>query len=200
MEVHSHAPAHLNCPKQCSVHTDIYRSTLDSHMCICHSEWSIGGFLMVGESRRTFAQSGPDDVSICTGTDGPDRWKAVELSCLCAVLGRKWTPAILTTLAEGPMRHGHLSRRLAGIARKVLHNSLDGLMADGLVEKIIGADHLGGASVRYGLTPLGMSLTAVLDCLQLWCNLNLDELHAARVAEFIPIRTSDELGPVVTSR
>jgi DNA-binding HxlR family transcriptional regulator len=81
-----------------------------------------------------------------------------------------------------------LCRRLAGVSRKVVHESLKELMADGLVEKVIGADDVGSPSVTYGLTTLGASLAPVLDAMQAWCTLHLGQLLAARDSGEPPIR------------
>ncbi|MEZ5379626.1 MAG: helix-turn-helix domain-containing protein [Acidimicrobiales bacterium] len=95
-------------------------------------------------------------------------WDPKRLGPLGSILGRKWTLTIIATLHDGPIRHGQLCRRLRPIARKVLHQSLDGLVDDGLVEKVVGIDDCGNIAVSYGLTPLGRSLHTVLDAMQAW--------------------------------
>ncbi|MEZ5228570.1 MAG: helix-turn-helix domain-containing protein [Acidimicrobiales bacterium] len=95
-------------------------------------------------------------------------WEPSQLGPLGSILGRKWTLTIIASLHDGPVRHGQLCRRLRPIARKVLHQSLDGLIADGLVEKVVDIDECGNAAVSYGLTPLGTSLHTVLDAMQAW--------------------------------
>lgn len=107
-------------------------------------------------------------------------WDAPELSTLTSILGRKWTVLLVTTLYDGPLRHNVLARRLSGTTRKVLHDSLNGLIADGIVERILGIDELGGSSTSYGLTELGRSLAPVFDAAQIWCAVHLDELHDCR--------------------
>ena len=138
----------------------------------------------------------------CTrGTSELVVWRATDLAKLSAVLGRKWTASIVTTLRHAPIRHGDLCRRLSGISRKVLHESLDALICDGLVEKIIGVDDVGGPSVAYGLTPLGSSLSPVFDAMQLWCDSHLPDVVQARSGGGAPIRVSSGItGPAVTSR
>jgi len=105
---------------------------------------------------------------------------ADELLKLSAVIGRKWTPAVMTTLAEHPMRHGDLCRKLSGIHRKVLQQSLTGLMHDGLITKSSGFDETGHPKTTYRLTELGASLFAVFDAMQDWCSQHLGELRSAQ--------------------
>ena len=115
------------------------------------------------------------------------------VASLSHILGRKWTTAIMITLAAGPVRHNILSRKLSGISRKVLHQSLRALMADGLVEKILGLDELGIGAVHYGLTPLGHSLDPVFTEMDAWCEHHLDEMldgDALRAANIRVERTN----------
>ncbi|MEZ5229334.1 MAG: helix-turn-helix domain-containing protein [Acidimicrobiales bacterium] len=104
------------------------------------------------------------------------------------ILGRKWTTTILIALTAAPVRHGPLCRKLSGISRKVLHESLNALIEDGLVEKVIGVDDLDGVSVSYGLTPLGRSLAPVIAELDVWCAHHLDELTHAGSGEGARLR------------
>lgn len=127
-------------------------------------------------------------------------WSPAALAKLTTILGRKWTIAVVLALYPGPIRHGDLCRRLSGIARKVLHDSLNGLIEDGLVEKTVGVDDVGVASVSYGLTPLGTSLAPVLDEMQIWCALHLDEVVKCRADGGAPIRVAGSSGNAVTSR
>lgn len=52
-----------------------------------------------------------------------------------ALLGGRWTTLVVEALADGPVRHGALERRLAGITRKVLAETLRRLRRDGLGER-----------------------------------------------------------------
>ncbi len=70
-------------------------------------------------------------------------WDPNQLGLRGSILGRKWTLTIIASLHDGPVRHGQLCRRLKPVARKVLHQSLDGPVDDGLVEKIIDLDACG---------------------------------------------------------
>lgn len=120
---------------------------------------------------------------------------AVELAALASVLGRKWTPAVLLALQPAPIRHGALTRKLSGIARKVLHESLDGLMADGLVEKVITIDECGRPATTYGLTTLGRSLFPVLRTMQEWCTENLQTMSRERSTGQVTIRLETQTRP-----
>lgn len=123
-------------------------------------------------SRQTSAEGASDAAAV--GIDLVSHVKGV--ATLSHILGRKWTTTILIALAPTPVRHGPLCRRLSGISRKVLHESLNNLIEDGIVEKVIGVDDLDGVSVSYGLTPLGLSLVPVLMQMDQWCSRYLDEL------------------------
>jgi len=105
---------------------------------------------------------------------------ADELLKVCAVIGRKWTPAVITTLAERPVRRGELFRRLSGIHCKVLQQSLNGLIRDGMVVKSCGLDEINRVQSVYGLTELGESLLSVFELMQIWCSDHLSEVLEAQ--------------------
>lgn len=125
------------------------------------------------------------------------------LATLSHILGRKWTTTIVVALASEPIRHGALCRKLSGISRKVLHDSLTLLIDDGFIEKVIGLDDLDGVSVSYGLTPLGHSLAPVLTEMDAWCGCHLEDLMDVQSRGNAPIRVerSPEQGghPEVTT-
>jgi DNA-binding HxlR family transcriptional regulator len=95
-----------------------------------------------------------------------------------ALLGGRWTTLVVEALADGPVRHGALERRLAGVARKVLTETLRRLRRDGLVERrsVLAAP----VSVDYRLTPLGRRFLALQREVLVWAERHADEVAAAR--------------------
>ncbi len=140
-------------------------------------------------SRQTSAEGAADAAKV--GIELVSHVKGV--ATLSHILGRKWTTTILLALAPTPVRHGPLCRKLSGISRKVLHESLNTLIEDGIVEKVIGVDDLDGVSVSYGLTPLGCSLAPVLIQMDEWCSRHLVELAGGQSNREPQIRV--ERGP-----
>ncbi|MEZ5379698.1 MAG: helix-turn-helix domain-containing protein [Acidimicrobiales bacterium] len=141
-------------------------------------------------SRRSLAgqAGGADEVGLNSVTH------VKGVATLSHILGQKWTTTIMIALAVEPVRHGPLCRKLSGISRKVLHDSLNALIEDGVVEKTIGVDDLDSVSVSYGLTALGHSLTPVLAEMDRWCSCNLDELGPGRGAQLRVERGADQGG------
>lgn len=97
-----------------------------------------------------------------------------------ALLGGRWTTLLVEALADGPVRHGALERRLAGITRKVLTETLRRLRRDGLVERrsVLAAP----VSVDYRLTPLGRRFLALQREVLVWAEQHAGEVAAARAA------------------
>jgi DNA-binding HxlR family transcriptional regulator len=103
----------------------------------------------------------------------PDPWpqiggdqalQAIEIAT--AVVARRWKPAILVTLAEGPRRYNVLQRRLPGITAKMLTQQLRELEQDGLIRHDA---HATGARVStYALTPIGEALRPVINAMLTW--------------------------------
>lgn len=95
-----------------------------------------------------------------------------------ALLGGRWTTLVVEALADGPVRHGALERRLAGITRKVLAETLRRLRRDGLVERrsVLAAP----VSVDYRLTALGRRFLALQREVLVWAERHAGEVAAAR--------------------
>ncbi|MCU0622675.1 MAG: helix-turn-helix transcriptional regulator [Gemmatimonadaceae bacterium] len=103
----------------------------------------------------------------------PDPWpiiggdlalQAIEVAT--SVVARRWKPAILVTLAEGPHRYNVLQRRLPGITAKMLTQQLRELEQDGLIRH---EAHATGARVStYTLTPIGEALRPVIEAMLAW--------------------------------
>jgi DNA-binding HxlR family transcriptional regulator len=83
------------------------------------------------------------------------------------LVGRKWVVAIFLELLEGPRRHFQLLRAI-DVQPKVLRDTLRFLEDDGVVERVLHDDDVGGKSVAYQLTDLGHSLVVPMGALFDW--------------------------------
>lgn len=97
---------------------------------------------------------------------------------LLATLSDKWVTLVLSALADGPLRHGEISRIVAGATQKMLTQTLRKLERDGLVERTVTASV--PARVDYELTPLGRSLLPIQRAIKAWAEGHIEEVHAAR--------------------
>ncbi|MCT1366721.1 helix-turn-helix transcriptional regulator [Rothia sp. p3-SID1597] len=91
------------------------------------------------------------------------------------VTGR-WTPLIVTSLNDGPLRFTELRGRVGGVTPKVLTQTLRSMERDGFVVR-----HVTGTvppRVDYELTAVGRSLTEPIRALRTWA-----EEHAVAVLE-----------------
>ena len=83
------------------------------------------------------------------------------------LIGSKWQVLILRDLlAHGTMRFKELQRSIGGISQKVLTSNLRAMERAGLVDRQVYAEV--PPRVEYALTPLGQSLSPVLEALQHW--------------------------------
>jgi DNA-binding HxlR family transcriptional regulator len=94
------------------------------------------------------------------------------------LIGDKWTPLVLYTLADGAHRYNELLRRCDGISRKMLSQTLRRLQRDGLVRRTVYPEV--PPHTEYALTDLGESLMSPLATLCSWGALHLPQIDAAR--------------------
>mgnify|MGYP000893860091 FL=1 len=90
----------------------------------------------------------------------------------------RWTPLVVTVLADGPSRFGELRSRIGGVTPKVLTQTLRSMERDGLVTRT----QLPGVPPRvdYELTDLGRSLQAPIGALRTWIQDNSAQILAHR--------------------
>ena len=90
----------------------------------------------------------------------------------------RWTPLVVTVLADGPSRFGELRSRIGGVTPKVLTQTLRSMERDGLVTRT----QLPGVPPRvdYELTDLGRSLQAPIGALCTWIQDNSAQILAHR--------------------
>ncbi|MEA5456408.1 helix-turn-helix domain-containing protein [Sinomonas sp. JGH33] len=91
-------------------------------------------------------------------------------------IGDKWTPLIVESLKDGPLRFGEVRTAVGGVTPKVLTQTLRTLERDGLVSRAVFAEV--PVRVEYRLTPLGKSLLGPLDAIRAWA-----ESHAGKILD-----------------
>lgn len=82
------------------------------------------------------------------------------------LIGDKWKVLILRDLMPGTKRFNELRRSLGGVSQKVLTAQLRDMETKGLVERRVYAEV--PPRVEYSLTPLGRSLSPVLEAMRVW--------------------------------
>ncbi|WP_133916389.1 winged helix-turn-helix transcriptional regulator [Streptomyces sp. NBC_00582] len=104
--------------------------------------------------------------------------KACPTHELLGRLSEKWSCLVVAALADGPMRYGDLSRRIAGVSPKMLTQSLRSLERDGLVSRTVTPSV--PVRVDYELTELGASLAQLMTAVKDWAETHIKEVHEAR--------------------
>jgi DNA-binding HxlR family transcriptional regulator len=97
---------------------------------------------------------------------------------LLSRLADKWVALVIPALAGGPLRHGELAHRIAGVSQKMLTQTLRTLERDGLVTRTVTASV--PVRVDYALTPLGHELFPVMLAIKSWAEAHMDQVFAAR--------------------
>lgn len=85
-------------------------------------------------------------------------------------IGDKWTPLLISLLAQRSYGFNELDRAIEGISRRVLTRTLRTLEADGLVSRTV--HPTSPPRVEYALTGLGRSLHEPLRQLGEWAVVN----------------------------
>ena len=88
----------------------------------------------------------------------------------------KWTVKVLTSLREGPHRHGQLRRRLGDISQRMLTRTLRNLEAAGLIARRVTKSK--SIAVEYSLTRLGSTFVIPLTRICRWANRHRKEFSA----------------------
>ena len=90
-------------------------------------------------------------------------------------IANKWTAMIVILLHERPLRFGELHRKVDGVTKKVLTDTLRALERDGMIDHLTHTD----GHARYQLTDLGRTLHEPLEALQVWAESHVEDvLHA----------------------
>lgn len=101
-----------------------------------------------------------------------ERHKEIKALPTCPVettltlIGNKWKVLILRDLMPGTKRFGELKKSIGGVSQKVLTAQLRDMEASGLISRKVYAEV--PPRVEYTLTPLGESLSPILDAMKTW--------------------------------
>jgi DNA-binding HxlR family transcriptional regulator len=90
----------------------------------------------------------------------------------------KWVVAALYVLSHGTRRYGELQREIGDISQRMLTRTLRDLERNGLVVRKVYP--VVPAMVEYSLTPLGRTLSQVMESLCEWATVNFQEVEIAR--------------------
>jgi DNA-binding HxlR family transcriptional regulator len=93
-------------------------------------------------------------------------------------MGDRWGVLVVLHLLEGTRRFSELRDRIGGITPKALTHVLRALERDGLLERMVYAEV--PPRVEYSLTPLGRSLSPVIDVITGWAEANIYAIEKAR--------------------
>jgi DNA-binding HxlR family transcriptional regulator len=103
-------------------------------------------------------------------------------SCLSrqvlGLIADQWTPLVIYALEEGTMRFSQLLKRINGISKKMLTQTLRAMERNGLVQRVVYP--VVPPIVEYSLTPLGQTLTEPMQALKLWAYGHLQDVAQAR--------------------
>lgn len=90
----------------------------------------------------------------------------------------KWALLVIGKLRGGTVRFNQMRREVDGVSQKVLSQTLKKLERDGIVQRVVYATV--PVTVEYSLTPLGKSLSDVIEPLCDWAEQNIRAVHAAQ--------------------
>ena len=111
----------------------------------------------------------------------PDIFQANCLSRqVLALIADQWTPLVIYALEEDTMRFSQLLKRIKGISKKMLTQTLRAMERNGLVQRVVYP--VVPPVVEYSLTPLGQTLIEPIKALTVWAYGHLHEVAYARTA------------------
>ncbi len=94
------------------------------------------------------------------------------------LIADQWTPLVIYALEEGTMRFGQLLKRIDGISKKMLTQTLRAMERNGLVKRVVYP--VVPPVVEYSLTPLGQTLIEPVQALRIWAYAHLQEVAQAQ--------------------
>ncbi|MDQ0497117.1 MULTISPECIES: winged helix-turn-helix transcriptional regulator [Paenibacillus] len=95
------------------------------------------------------------------------------------IISNKWTALIIYAMENGKIRYGEMLKRVEGISKKMLTQTVRKLERDGLVQRHITPTV--PPSVEYSLTTLGETLLQPMKELRQWGRVNYTQVVDARV-------------------
>ena len=109
----------------------------------------------------------------------PDIFQANCLSRqVLGLIADQWTPLVIRALEEGTMRFSQLLKRIGGISKKMLTQTLRAMERNGLVQRVVYP--VVPPVVEYSLTPLGQTLIEPIKALTVWAYGHLQEVVQAQ--------------------
>jgi DNA-binding HxlR family transcriptional regulator len=99
------------------------------------------------------------------------------------IVGGRWKAAVLEQLFQGTRRFSELKRGIAGITQRTLAQQLRDLQSTGIIVRTVYPDT--PPRVSYAITPLGKSLSPLLEAMCQW-----GKSHSAALA-LKKLRASD---------
>ncbi|MNZ73223.1 putative HTH-type transcriptional regulator YybR [compost metagenome] len=96
------------------------------------------------------------------------------------IISNKWTALVIYAMEDGIIRYSDIRRRIEGISKKMLTQTLRQLERDGLVKREITPSV--PPIVEYSLTPLGVSLLEPMRALNQWTSKNYVWVEKARAS------------------
>ena len=109
----------------------------------------------------------------------PDIFQANCLSRqVLGLIADQWTPLVIYALEDGTTRFGQLLKRINGISKKMLTQTLRAMERNGLVQRVVYP--VVPPVVEYSLTPLGQTLIEPMKALKVWAYEHLQEVAHAR--------------------
>jgi DNA-binding HxlR family transcriptional regulator len=109
-------------------------------------------------------------------------WDVYQQKCPSRMLidriADKWVLLVLGIIEQGPVRFNELLRRVEGISKKSLTETLRTLERDGLIlREVVTKSPI---AVKYSITPLGRTLAQAAEALRIWAHGHMDEVLEAR--------------------
>ncbi|WP_433921052.1 winged helix-turn-helix transcriptional regulator [Paenibacillus taichungensis] len=95
------------------------------------------------------------------------------------IISNKWTALVIYAMENGKIRYGEMLRRVEGISKKMLTQTVRKLERDGLVQRHITPTV--PPSVEYSLTTLGETLLKPMKELRQWGREHYTQVVEARV-------------------
>jgi DNA-binding HxlR family transcriptional regulator len=92
----------------------------------------------------------------------------------------KWTMLVILALGDERVHYAALRRRVEGVTKKMLTQTLRALERDGLIERHVHPTV--PPQTEYELTPLGHSLARAVTVIRTWAYDNVERIAEARTA------------------
>ncbi|CDN42353.1 Putative uncharacterized protein [Paenibacillus sp. P22] len=118
-------------------------------------------------------------------TESPNQVKQPDISVTACsyskvleIIASKWSALVIHALEEGSVRYGEMGRRIEGISKKMLTQTLRQLERDGLVRRELEPSI--PPVVSYELTALGQTMLLPMQELKKWTREHYSSVELAR--------------------